>query len=452
VITGREARPLTIVFAFHPGAGHINSSLTLARPLRERGHRIVYYGLADARPFVIEAGFEFVSFAEEIVPGHGLHYSAPRVSWWRRRLAQERHFAAFLGRCADGTIDRQLQSLNPDLVVCDSLVWYIALRALRLRLPTAGVSTLLCGPPNPHSPPVLYSRLPRDSPWGRTVVRADWARMRVEFFFTSYLASLLLGRYRTPARVHRLTNVCRRLARQAGVPCREGVDYWFGVAGPHLMLPEILICPRSFDLTSAPDIGRRYLAGVIDGFRPEDTGLLDQLNRGKPLVYCSLGSDSHLYPHSTHFFDIVAEASRLRPQWQWVLSVGPHVDPDHFRAGANLAVVKWAPQMALLHNAAVMVTHGGLNSVMECIHLGVPMVVVPGLRDQPGNMVRAVSHGVAVGASMRGLQAHQLAAKVAYAMGSQEMRRALAKLRESIATENGLPAALELLESLAGKP
>jgi UDP:flavonoid glycosyltransferase YjiC (YdhE family) len=117
-----------------------------------------------------------------------------------------------------------------------------------------------------------------------------------------------------------------------------------------------------------------------------------------------------------------------------------------------MAVIKWAPQMALLHNAAVMVTHGGLNSVMECIHLGVPMVVVPGLRDQPGNMVRAVSHGVAVGASMKGLQAHQLAAKVAYAMGSEEMRRALAKLRDSIATENGLLAALELLESLAGKP
>ena len=32
-------------------------------------------------------------------------------------------------------------------------------------------------------------------------------------------------------------------------------------------------------------------------------------------------------------------------------------------------------------------------SIMECIHFQVPMVIIPGLRDQPGNMARAVHHG-----------------------------------------------------------
>ncbi|HEY3439517.1 MAG TPA: glycosyltransferase [Paludibaculum sp.] len=440
---------LQIVFAVHCGAGHTNSSFSLARQLRDRGHRVVYLGLAAARPLVVQNGFEFVPFAEDIVPETAYQPTAgPGLSWWRRRLAEERLFASFLERCSNGELDRLLLSCHPDLVICDSLVWYIGLRSQYLGIPTLGLSVFLASPPNSHVPPVLYPRVPRDSWWSRMQVRADWWGMRWRFFFTKSLVPRLWSAYRFPTRMHHLTGEFKRLARRSGLACKEGHTYWAGIVGPHLMLPEIVMCPRAFDFGGAGVAGQRYLGGMVDAGRLEDSSLLEGLDPEKPLVYCSLGSDAHFYPHSEHFFRTVCAAAELRRDWQWVLSAGSKGAAGRHRGtSANLCVVSWTPQLALLRRAAVMVTHCGLNSILECIHFGVPMVAVPGLRDQPGNMARAVHHGIAVAAKMKELTAEQLVALIDGAMHSEDLRQALSRMKGAVEEENGLAAAIELLES-----
>src|SRR5262249_44158087 len=60
----------TILFAVLPETGHYTGTFRLARALRARGHRIVYLGFADFESLVREQGFEFVSFAEALLP-HG---------------------------------------------------------------------------------------------------------------------------------------------------------------------------------------------------------------------------------------------------------------------------------------------------------------------------------------------------------------------------------------------
>jgi len=440
---------LQIVIAIYHGAGHINSSFSLARRLRDRGHRVVYLGLAATRKLVVQNGFEFVAFAEDIVPeAANRPRTAQGLSSWRQRLSDERIFASFLARCSNGELDQILLSCRPDLVICDSLIWYIGLRSLFLGIPTIGLSTFLCSPPNPRVPPVLYPRIPRDSWWGRMQVRADWWGMRCRFFFTKSLVPRLWNEYRFPTRMHHLTGEFKRLARRSGLACEEGHTYWAGFAGPHLRLPEVVLCPRTFDFREAGVAGRRYLGGMVDAERPEDGSLLARLDPEKPLVYCSLGSDAHFYPHSEHFFRTVCTAAGLRRDWQWVLSVGSEGAAGRHRGTSdNLHVVSWAPQLALLCRAEVMVTHCGLNSVLECIHFGVPIVAVPGLRDQPGNMARAVHHGIALAAKMKELTAEQLAALIDRAMHSEELRQALSRVKCAIEEENGLPAAIELVES-----
>ncbi len=47
-----------------------------------------------------------------------------------------------------------------------------------------------------------------------------------------------------------------------------------------------------------------------------------------------------------------------------------------------------APQLAVLKQADVFVTHGGMNSVSEALVHGVPMVVVPFISDQLTNAQR----------------------------------------------------------------
>ncbi len=67
----------------------------------------------------------------------------------------------------------------------------------------------------------------------------------------------------------------------------------------------------------------------------------------------------------------------------------------HHFAGDPI-VVDFAPQLDLLERSALMVNHGGINSVMEALLCGVPQVICPRSVDQPGTAARAVRAGVAL--------------------------------------------------------
>ncbi|KAI9070280.1 glycosyltransferase family 1 protein [Trametes sanguinea] len=55
----------------------------------------------------------------------------------------------------------------------------------------------------------------------------------------------------------------------------------------------------------------------------------------------------------------------------------------------DVYMANWVPQQAILDHPATgwCLTHGGHNSVLECIHSGVPMIVWPITADQPANAV-----------------------------------------------------------------
>jgi zeaxanthin glucosyltransferase len=447
---------LNIVVAMHHEEGHCNGSFGLAKRLRDRGHRVIYLGLMDARKVVIEQGFEFVPLAEEILPEGALLESTESLTgsmpdprrYWRRRLAGERLFARFVETFSNGHLDQRLLSCKPDLLLCDTCVWYVGLRARLLSIPTVNIATSFAGHPNPHVPPFVCSRVPQATWWGRLKVRADWLWLRGRFVFTTRLTSILLGRFRSPSRMHHLTGEFLRLAKRSRIASKENRSYRFTEIGPRMVLPEIVLPPRSLDFPHPPGVERVYLGDFVDLRRKEDATLLNELDPEKPLVYCSLGSVSRYYPHSGRLFRTVVAASRQRKDWQWVLSVGAGQDVDGFRdPGSNLLVVKWAPQLSLLQRAAVMVTHGGINSIMECIHFTVPMVIVPGLRDQPGNMARALHHGIAVTGSMKEITAEQLVKLIENAMHNPNLRQALSVMKDRIAAETGMEAAVELIEA-----
>jgi zeaxanthin glucosyltransferase len=80
---------------------------------------------------------------------------------------------------------------------------------------------------------------------------------------------------------------------------------------------------------------------------------------------------------------------------QAVLSVGKNISPENLvRIPSNTIVVRSAPQIELLRRAALGITHAGLNTVLESLARGVPMVAIPIGYDQPGVAARIAHHGV----------------------------------------------------------
>jgi UDP:flavonoid glycosyltransferase YjiC (YdhE family) len=88
-------------------------------------------------------------------------------------------------------------------------------------------------------------------------------------------------------------------------------------------------------------------------------------------------------------FSTIAQAVGERAGMRLVLSIGPILDPQRIEVlPANAVVVDRAPQIELLKRSALCITRGGLNTTLEAMAQGVPLVAIPVTNDQPGVAAR----------------------------------------------------------------
>lgn len=447
----------TIAFAMLSETGHYHGSFRLARALRERGHEVWYIGIADFADLVNEQGFRFLPVAGDLLPkGYldrwaGRQAKPGRLVPSRQSAEDRRIFRRFIELIDNGGLDDSLLSLQPDVLVCDTLTWYFALRAWKLRIPAIQLNITLSFHPGSHVPPVVFTMQPANTRLSRAATLLAWKYLAVKFFFTKRLASVLFGAYRYPHRMHHLNAEFRRIARHAGYPLKKGVTYHMSETGPMLALEEIVISPKAFNFSDAPNTpGRTQLGSFIDLHRSEQPLPEGALDSGKPLIVCSLGTNAFYYPHAPRFFECVYQASRLEPAWQFVLHLADSAVFDRLgESPENLLVQPSIPQLALLRRAAVMVGHGGINSIIECVHFGVPMIILPGLRDQPGAAARASYHDLALVESMARITPHQLVSRIRQAMHDRRIGDGIARMRRMMAQEEGMTEAIARIERTA---
>jgi zeaxanthin glucosyltransferase len=90
-------------------------------------------------------------------------------------------------------------------------------------------------------------------------------------------------------------------------------------------------------------------------------------------------------------------------------AIGDQVDPEQIGPAPNNAIiVKRAPQLELLKQTSVCITHAGLNTVLESLAQGVPQVAIPVTYDQPGVAARIAEKQTGVVTSLDKLTADHL--------------------------------------------
>jgi zeaxanthin glucosyltransferase len=170
---------------------------------------------------------------------------------------------------------------------------------------------------------------------------------------------------------------------------------------------------------------------------------------GRPLIFASLGTDP--YPSNLRVFrTILAACAGLNAQV--VLALGKWRDePDSLREKLgpvpdNAIVVDFAPQLALLDKAALLVTHAGLNTVLEALCRGVPMVALPRSVDQPGTAARVAYTGVGLRASFQRCTPHELRGLIERVLGEDAFRRRAGDLQRAMLAAGGAQRAAEIAE------
>lgn len=192
-----------------------------------------------------------------------------------------------------------------------------------------------------------------------------------------------------------------------------------------LKVPQLITYPREFEFPHVLSDGRAYyyIEASLDLEKNELPFDWSRIHPEKPLIYCTLGSQCHLFKGSRQFFQTIIDAISSKPDWQMILSVGKHLSTEFENVASNVFVVDWAPQLAVLKRASLMITHGGIGTLKDCIFFGVPMIVFPMMRDQPMSGARVVYHKLGVRGNIHHVtveQVHSLIEKIEQDKGYRE--------------------------------
>ncbi|WP_036261119.1 nucleotide disphospho-sugar-binding domain-containing protein [Methylocapsa aurea] len=392
-----------ILFLILPYPGCLAATLDLAERLRARGHAVSYLGMADSEEAVCAQGFSFTPLFERRFPKgfyaetealESLPFGLASLRAQRRFIARLHAFAADLQGESGEEFRLALQRLAPDLVIFASTDLWIEWTAFIAH--AAGVKSIyfhdsLTSSAKSGLPPIFTALIPDGGLLSRFRIAAAWRWFALQIKLQSWLLRPL-------GLDLDFEGVRRRLAAHCGYRLSRA-DH--DRKAPRLT--ELVAWPIAFEFPGAETAERHYVGASIHRKRREPPFPWNRLDAQKPLVYCAMGtlvfSTKETY---RRFFQAVVDLARSRPERQWVIAIGAAIDPEDLRdVPADVVIVRQAPQLQLLQRAHLMITHGGANTVKECIAFGVPMVSFPLGCDHPGNSARLVFQGLGLRADIQ---------------------------------------------------
>jgi MGT family glycosyltransferase len=164
----------------------------------------------------------------------------------------------------------------------------------------------------------------------------------------------------------------------------------------------------------------------------------------KPLIYASLGT---LVNGLDDMYKHILEAVEPLEDIQVVLSVGKNIDPENLGPiPSNTIIVRSAPQMELLKRAALCITHAGLNTTLESLAHGVPMVAIPIGYDQPGVAARVAHHGTGELIEVDELTSDRLRGLIEKVLQDPSYRERAEYFQKVISGTRGLDLAADIIE------
>ena len=346
----------TLCFLGVPGHGHVNPTLPVVAELSRRGHQVIYYNTPEFREKTERAGATFRPYPEPNISTEELaEMVGALVDVTVRLLAESERLLPF-------TL-AELRREQPDVVVFDSICLWGMQAAHLLGLPcVSSISTFVA-----EGVPGLLR----------------WRDL------------LHLLRHALPA-LPRMLLSRRRLIRQYG-PEVFPYRHIFPTIGNH----NIVYTSREFQPeTDFIDDSFHFVGpSLAAATRMADDFPWERIGERRPLVYLAQGT-----VHASGDFVRAAFSAFGDHPGQFVLAAGRaaagavagSLMDD---APANFIVRPFVPQLELLPHVDLFVSHGGMNSINEALHEGVPLVVLPQQLEQVvnGRQVDAAGAGVVIG-------------------------------------------------------
>jgi zeaxanthin glucosyltransferase len=395
------------------GTGHLYPMAAVGRTLMARGHRVTCFQDVRARALLRAAGVAWHPLGNPSAVSARVTQGDPALRPPLTRDLMQQHADVVLAEASAAVM-----RTGVDALIIDQGDLASSSVAERLRLPFVTLSFF---------PPIfLDSEIP-PSVVGWDAGDGPLVRLR------NVIANRLLTRGLAPI----VTAINERRRTWGLAPFRRLNDV-FSRRAIIAQLPECLEFPRR---RKPPHL--HYAGPFQDGRGRYALDFPWQTLTDRPLVYASMGTIRNRV--ASVFHDIAAACASFPVQL--VISLGGGLDPADFGdLPGRPIVVQYAPQLELLKRASVTITHAGLNTTLESLSNGVPMVALPVTDDQPGVAARIKRAGAGEVIPVRQLTAPRLRRALATVTSCPQYRSAAGRLRQQLQAVNGAERAADIIE------
>ncbi|ONI70879.1 hypothetical protein ALI144C_50780 [Actinosynnema sp. ALI-1.44] len=317
---------MRMLFVVLTGQGHIAPTLPLVAELVRRGNQVDY---ACEKPVGAEENWVELPLMSPYVPED----DDVMAGWFK-------HFLKAMSATYPVLLDHCTRS-RPDVIVYDSTNWPARLVAGKLGIPAV-----------------------------RTI--PNFAANEAFPLHRTMTAML------TPDARGALEAECAAFSRQHGVP----LDFDGTLDAAERL--NLVFLPREFQ-PEGDSFGEDFrFIGPMLGDRARHEQWTPPVP-SRPLLYISLGSvlnDVDFYTTCLNEFGDT--------EWQVAMTIGETNPADLGPVPSNIEIRPRFPQVAVLRQADVFISHTGMNSTMEALAYGVPIVAFPLTPEQAANADRVV--------------------------------------------------------------
>jgi MGT family glycosyltransferase len=395
------------VFLNIPGQGHVNPTLAVAQELVRRGERVIYYLTEEYRAAIESTGAIFRGYESHMghlqqtakstpdsVPANPLPFMMVDESAYVLPQVFER-----------------IRADRPDCILYDTMCLWAKIAARSLHVPAVMFrpSYASNGQLNP----------------GRTM--GDSPAMNVGNFFAAF------------AQVDgRLAELCQVY----GVEPFRAQEMLLGSEALN-----IVFIPKEFQPGGETFDEQRFVfVGPSIQPRPDTSDFPFELLVERTTLYISLGT---VFNNQAAFYNMCFAAFKDEP-WQVVLSTGRQVDPTTLDPiPANFLVRPHVPQLEVLQHSSLFVTHCGMNSTMESLYYGVPMVGIPQMPEQMMTAQRIQELGLGTVLDEKTLTVEKLHATIKAAISNADYRTNAQVMQQHVRNAGGYKRAADAILNFA---
>ena len=408
-------------------SGHLNTMIPLGSELLRRGHRVTVFNFLDAQATTLASGLEFQPLGEDEFPAGSMAEGLAQMGKLSGLTALR--YTIKLVAQASGILLSQapaiLKKAGVEALLVDQVLREGGTIADFLNIPYITICSALMLNREPNIPP---------------------------FCTTWQYSPTWKGRLRNQIG-YQLLNLLTKPIRETIAESREEwkLSLYSHPNDHYSKLAQISQQPAEFEFPRQNLPAHFHFTGPFHNpaTRKSVPFPFEQLT-GKPLIYASMGT---ILNHSEVFQTIASACEGLDAQL--VISLGGGATPESLPPlPGNPTVVGYAPQLELLRKAALTITHAGMNTSLESLSNGVPMVAIPVMNDGPGVGARIAYTGVGEVVSLKELSVSKVRSAIGKVLNQESYKQRAIEMQGAIGRSGGVKKAADIIEQvvLTGKP